>query len=913
VSQTERAEFARQVQSALSNLHDPVFLQTHPLAPHARASRTLSRTSTGRALRQALLEAIASLRPPGERASDERSTRRYRVLQARYEQGLDPEEARAKLGIGKSLFYAEHKLAVDALVAALAERWGVGSPDEAFAGDVGPVDAGGATAVVDPLLSTLPAAITSFVGREREKKAVLELLGLAQGRGDKREVRADGVGPVRLLTLLGPAGAGKTRLALEVGGVVAATSPDLPVCFVDLAPLAEATLVFGAVAHALGLREAAGEASIDMVRRYLTGRRLLLILDNFEHVRDAAPNVGALLRAAPDVCVLTTSRTALRVYGEWEFPVEPLALPEVGEHADRIQESPAVRLFVERARAVRADFRLDEGSAPFVADIVRRLDGLPLAIELAAAQVRLLAPAELAARLQRRLSLLANGPRDVPARQRTLEAAIAWSYRLLEPAQQALFRRLAVFAGGASLTAISGVCADGSDAAEDDETKVLTALDALAAHSLVSLQPGTSGAARTTMLETIRDYAADQLAQAGEERAARDRHAAYFVSLAELAEPRLGGPEQGAWLQRLDDEYANLRAAVRWLNETRQSDAGLRLVAALRQYWLLYGHWSEGRAWLTDLLARSRGELSEARAKALYLAGSLAGFQSDHTLSKTFYEEGLSLWRALGGLAGEARCLMGLGNAAVGEGDLARARDHHEQGLAILRRTDDQRGIASILSQLGIIHYLEGEYTAAERVLHESLALRRALGDPSSVAHSLNLLGTVARCARDLDAAAGYLEEGLRLCDELGHQLGRATILLNVALVALERGEDLSRVATPLTQSLSLYAELGDRRGEALCIEVSGLALEADDPAHAAELLAVGDVLVRASGARRPPTDTALVRAAAARLRARMGDGEFARVASRGASVGAADAAALARSAMDAALKAAVKPSLRNA
>ena len=858
--------------SALANAHDPVYLQTHPLAKFVQERRSLTPTSAGRALRQALLDAIASLRPPGDRPGDDRATRRYRVLHLRYADGLEPEEVQSRLGIGKSLYYTEHKLAVDAVIAALGERW-------LKTGDAERAESSPNTRATPEELGDvrlpLPAALTSFVGRETEVGSIVRLLGLAD------DGVSNGASGVRLLTLVGPAGAGKTRLALEVGRTVAARTS---ACFVDLAHVRDPDLVPATIARVVGASDGTQESLTRALDRHAAASGLLLLLDNLEQVLGAARHITALLRDVPRLRVLVTSRSALGAYGEWEFPVTPLPLPADGEESHALAENPAVRLFVERARAVRPDFRLDGAGHASVAEIARRLDGLPLAIELAAARVRHLTPAELVTRLEQRLALLARGPRDLPDRQRTLEGAIAWSYQLLEPQDHPVFRRLGIFVGGASAAAAAAVCEDETgDRASD--AWIQDRLESLAAQSLARFDAVAGD--RCTLLETIREYALAQLTASGEAADVRERHATYFLRMTEEAEPHLLGRQQGEWLRRLDDDYANLRAAVQWFIETRQAERGLRLASALRTYWVLHGHWSEGREWLTQLLVLTEGEGSEARVKALDRAGTLAGYQGDSALARRFYEEGLALARRLGDRAGEARCLVGLGNTLVAEGDFSRARAHHEEALEIFRASGDERGAAAALAQIGITHYLGGAYDEAEGVLVESLAMRRALGDLASVAHSLNLLGAVLRCAGKHDRARGYLEECLSACSQLGHRLGSAVVHLNLALVALaERGDGAEAAAAGhMTRSLALYRDLGDTRGLALGLEVAGLVLSGREPTGAAETLGAAAPAVERSGARRPPADALLVQRTTDELRRQLGESTFDRLAEQGRSI----------------------------
>ena len=849
MSETAR-DFGRDVQSALAVLYDTIALQTHPLVRHVQSARkrALSPVSAGRLLRQALLEMIASLRPAGRAAMDravgDRDGRAHLLLELRYVDGLDPEAIQQRLGISKSLYYLEHKRALSAAIASLAERWGTSAADATQEGD----ERRG-IAPKPSRVGSAPRPPTSFVGRARELDQIDRLLGLSEPLPTAAGAREL---PVRLVTLLGPAGAGKTRLATETAARAAARAQR--VCFVELASFEDSALVLPAIAAAAGGHVAAEPAAL---REALAGFDLL-VLDNFEQVIDAAGAIATLVEGGGPR-VLVTSRAPLQVYGEWELSVEPLPLPAAG---DGVAASDAVRLFIERARAVRPDFALTAENSQAIAAIVQRLDGLPLAIELAAARTRVLPPHELLLRLDHRLAVLSAGPRELPSRQRTLEGALDWSYRLLDDAERLAFRRLAVLAGGGTLNAASTLSG-----------APLERLESLVSKSLLRQDTQSDGTSRLSMLETVREFAWDRLASSGEIEDVQREHAAYYLALAEAAEPHLAGPTQGEWLHRLERDYPNLRAAVRWFAANGQANSGLRLASALRQFWLMHGHWAEGREWLSDLLALAPEDRSPVRAKALDRAGVLASAQGDPRLARAFYEQALALWRELGDERGAARSLTGLANAAVAEGELARGRALYEDAIAHLREGGDDQGLANALGQLGISHYLEGENDAAERLFDESLAVRQVIGDRAGLVHAMNMLGCVARCTGHYARADAYYRDCLDLCDQVGHRLGTATVLYNLAQMALAKHEPASIAADLLLDSLTLFQQLDDRRGLGICLESVAIASAETLPNIAIRLFAAAEKLFEQTRMRRPPADIELSRTALAAAHHHLGEG----------------------------------------
>ena len=678
----------------------------------------------------------------------------------------------------------------------------------------------------------LPTPATPLLGREREAAAISALIGGAA---------------THLVTLTGPGGVGKTRLARHVMASVEGDYPD-GVAFVSLAPLTDPDRVAPAIAQALALKETGDRSSADSLAAYLRERATLLVLDNCEHLPGLAMLVAALLAAAPRLVVLATSRAPLHLSGEQEFPVPPLGLPEAGQAADRatLLHHAAPTLYLQRAAAVRPDFVLTDADAPAVAEICRRLDGLPLAIELAAARVGLLPPRAMLARLDRALPLLTGGARDLPARQQTLRATLDWSYDLLDPGEQQLLARLAPFAGSCTLEAAEAVCGQvghegtlgttqASSAAPFLPTPphILDHLASLIAKSLVRQVPkrGLSSdeddaVPRFGLLETVREYAWEQLARLGETTTSRQRHADYFLALAERAEPALwGGAEQRAWLQRLEVEHDNLRAALSWYLDRNEAAPALRMAGALGWFWFLRGHTGEGRHWLEAALAQSDAATPILRAKALTQLGGLAIQRTDLAGGLPIMEEALALWLALGDDRWTAFTLFRLGHLVRDGGDQRRAEELFEASVALSRGHGAAWGIvrAIPLIFLGTMLMGRGEYGRADALLAEGSALGRQLADNVIVAAALQVRGETAHRAGDNVRAVELLEEALALYQSLGHHLGRSNTLYLLASVVLQRGDD-AHARRLLRESLTLASERGDGVSMAACLNGLGVA-----------------------------------------------------------------------------------------
>ena len=680
------------------------------------------------------------------------------------------------------------------------------------------------------LPGNLPIPLNSLIGRVREVADVLDLFARR-----------------RLVTLVGPGGVGKSRLAIAAASGLAARYPD-GAWLVELGAVggtseAGTPLLGQAVATALGLREEATRPILATVVEWLAPRRLLLVLDNCEHVVAACANLAqALLRACPGLHILAGSRERLEVEGEVGYPVPPLAVPaSVGSNRqplapEDIQAAESVILFLERARERRPGFTLTAENAQAVARICRRLEGIPLAIELAAARLSVLPIPRIEARLDDCCRLLSGGPRTASARQRSLQGALDWSYGLLAEAEQAVFRRLAVFAGGCTLSAVEGVCTGDNV----EEWAVLDLVSGLVHKSLLT-PAETEGEARYRLLEPVRQYALERLATAGEETAVRERHLAWCLDLAARAEPMLLGPEQAVWLTLLETEHDNLRAALTWAIQ-RCSPLAVQLAGPLWRFWWMRGHAGDGRRWLDAALACDRGQ-DAARATALNGAGALAYYQGEYERARSLYESSLSLRRELGDTGGVASTLGNLGGVADSQGDYERAWALYEESLALRRKLEDRWGIAIMLNNLGNLAQQRIDYERALILHEESLALRRALGDTWGVSNTLGNLGHVVYDQGDYPRARLLQEESLALKRELGDTPGIANAISSLGHIARESG-DYEQAQTLLTESLALYRELGEQRGIVESLEgLAAVALGRGAAVRAVRLLGFADTL----------------------------------------------------------------------
>jgi predicted ATPase/tRNA A-37 threonylcarbamoyl transferase component Bud32 len=644
--------------------------------------------------------------------------------------------------------------------------------------------------------NNLSRQMTPLIGREVELGEVKKLLRQPE---------------VRLVTLTGVGGTGKTRLAQQVAQDLLEEFSD-GIFFIDLSATADPELIASSIAQPLTVKEAGSRPLSESLKDFLSDRQMLLVLDNFEQLLAGAPLVKELLTAAAALKVLVTSRAPLRLNGEHEFPVPPLALPETKRlpPALDLTSYAAVALFVGRAAAVSPVFALTGENALAVAEICTRLDGLPLAIELAAARVKLLSPQMILARLENRLKLLTGGARNLPARQQTMRGAISWSYDLLDESEKKLLNRLAVFAGGCTLEAAESVCGAGGDL----DVEVLDGIASLIDKSLVVQKEQADGESRFRMLEVVREYALEALQASGEEDALRRLHAGYFLALAEEAEPELWGAKTTEWLAKLEEEHDNLRAALQWSSES-DAETAVRLVGAIRQFLSVHGHLTEGRRWMEAALERSDAR-TPRRWKALLGAGLMAWRQGDFRSARKFHEEGVAAVRVTKDKRQIGLAIRDLGAVAFLQGDLTAARAFLEESLAIGRELGDERMIGSSLNALGELARADGDYAAARPLYEEAQTFQSQAGNKEGMGITHMNLGAVAYWECDLRAAHLHFMKGLAMAQELEHRASISLCLDGLAAVAMKRGDleraaRLAGAAAALRESIGYKQETADR------------------------------------------------------------------------------------------------------
>jgi predicted ATPase/class 3 adenylate cyclase len=753
--------------------------------------------------------------------------------------------------------------------------------------------------------NNLPQQLTSFVGREHEMKEVIQLLKTT-----------------RLLTLTGTGGCGKTRLALQVSAELLENYPD-GVWFIDLAPITDPNLIPQAVAKVLSVKEEAGRPLPDTLLDFLKNKTTLLVFDNYEHLIVARGLLAVLLQNSnPTLQVLTTSREILSIVGEVVWRVPSLSTPSLNHlpPLESLTQYEAVRLFIERAMLARPSFTVTNANAPAVAQICQRLDGIPLAIELAAARVRILSVEQINQRLNERFRLLTGGSRNLLPRQQTLRALIDWGYNLLTVTEQQLFRRLSVFLGGWTLEAVETICTgDGID-----ELEVLDLLAALVDKSLVVMEEGEENRLRYRLLETLRQYGQEKLLAANEATEYERRYRSYFTNLVETAEPHLQGADAGFWLEQLDLEHNNLRSALNGYDSQNEAAAEVRLVISLAKFWILRGHWAEGRQWLEKVLKKALTKTAADRSTVLSELGDIAIRQGDYATARSVYEECLQIQRQLADQSGIAKHLFNVGTVALCQGDYVVARSFYEESLQIQRQLVDQPGIGNLLFTLGIIaenqndfelahslyqeslerlqvsgdqyftSYLlnsfgslaekQGDFETAQTFYQQSLEIRQQLGDRQGLAYSFSSFGTLAEKQGNYEIAQSRFQDALQIQRELGDQYGIALSLRNLGSVA-ERQNDLDRARAFYMESLQICQALQEKLGLAACLEGLARVLSTSHFEQAAQLFGAAATLREALSCPIFPLERDRHRQAVSTLQTQMGEDEFANAWAKGQTI----------------------------
>jgi predicted ATPase/DNA-binding CsgD family transcriptional regulator len=686
---------------------------------------------------------------------------------------------------------------------------------------------------------SLPVQLTSFIGREQEITTVCELFRRPE---------------IRLLSLIGTGGVGKTRLALQVATRLSKDFAD-QVCFVSLMEVSDPELVVSTIAKTLGLQELGSQPILELLKAFLKEKHLLLLLDNFEQVIEAAPALVDLLVACSNLKILATSRELLRVSGEYTFFVTPLALPDLARlpEKEELLLYPSITLFLERARAVLPEFSLNEENARVISEICIHLDGLPLAIELAVPRLRLLSPQIILERLDQRFQVLTYGMRDAPGRQQTLQNTLEWSYRLLNPREQQLFRCLSIFVGGCTLQALESIWELAGHLQEEE--LVLEGVASLLDKSMLYRSIRAAEEPRLLLLRTVREYGLQRLSLTGELEQVQWAHATYYLALAEEAEPELKGSHPRPWLERLQREHDNLREALCFLiaHEGNEASMGtemaLRLGKALERFWMIGGHVKEGRDLLERALKRSRGGPPAIRGHALCIFAVLTRYQGDYHVANEACEESLAIFRELGDPVGIANSLYRLGYVTWMRGDAARARTYYEESLEIAQGKACKDARSETLYYFAYLAFFQRDAQLARLLIEESLDLSRELGDQYNIAIALNLLGWISLLQEDIIAARMLQEESLATSRELGNQRGIAHALSALGEIASMMG-DFAQACERYEEGLALLIWLDDRLTVAFYLEgLARAAVTLGEAIWAVHLLSTAQALRQGMGA----------------------------------------------------------------
>ncbi len=678
--------------------------------------------------------------------------------------------------------------------------------------------------------TNLPYPHLPLIGRDKELETIQKLLTKDN---------------VDLLTITGPGGIGKTRLALQVA-VNLLNDFEHGAFFVSLASLTDPDLVAATIIQGLGLKTRDNQPASDLLKQFLQDRQMLLVLDNFEQVTDAARLLTELLAAAPELKILVTSQAVLHLYGEYEFSVPPLAVPDLNNlpTLDTLAQSPAVALFVGRAQAVKHDFKLTSENAPTVAEICVRLEGIPLAIELAAARVKLFAPTALLKELSHRLSLLAHKSADRSPRHQTLRSAITWSYQLLDTEEQILFAKLGVFVGGCTLDAAYTICSE----AESPRPLLIDQLASLVDKSMLQHEPRPNGEPRFLLLEILREYALERLEIYGQTESVHGRHLAYFLHLVETIEPGHKEPNLTVWMRQLEEEHDNIRAALQWALDHKEMEAALKIAGAIWRFWQIHNHVEEGAKWMKVILDSSKGQKSLARAKALWGAGWLGMVMGSLGQSREYFEEGVIIARTLADKRYLGLSLHGIGAVARGQGDFERSRAAIEESLPLFQALNSTEDVAWTFEHLGVTALEQGDFEQSVSYLTQGLALFQELDQRWPCAEALTFLGHAALQQGEYALAQKQYEQALALYAELEDKLNIATISSYVGATLFRRGENQKAIEL-YKESLVLSHDMKDYWGLVWGIErLAEAAEKLGQPTRAVRLWGAADALRQING-----------------------------------------------------------------